>query len=295
MKYNYKIVSILSNGNDATVYKIKIGSLYYALRRQKILDSEAHDFINTHLYNNIIFNEFINKINKNHFAILYKYKISSNCKFKQKLTDFTLNNSEKLKDYYLKEKSKYCLDMIIDLKDGIICDILYRLSRKQLYSMIIQCVYALNIMHKNGYYHNDLHNKNIMYKKTKIKTLKILNLNVPTYGYLWSIIDYNSVATSSQISNNKIIIMCINNYAYRDLMLFLCWTIFDSCSKLDKLIYKIIINDSKIKDDPFFELFKVKPLSYEDTKNYIKYINNVPSLIKYFYNQIKFLSIQSAN
>ena len=45
--------------------------------------------------------------------VLYDYKISSNCsKFKQKLTDVVKNNPTRLKEYYLREKSKYYIDMI---------------------------------------------------------------------------------------------------------------------------------------------------------------------------------------
>ena len=44
--------------------------------------------------------------------VLYDYKISSNCsKFKQKLT-VVKNNPTRLKEYYLREKSKYYIDMI---------------------------------------------------------------------------------------------------------------------------------------------------------------------------------------
>jgi len=186
MNYNYKIVNIMDEGTSATLYKIKFGLFYYVLRREKILDSDAK-FIsnndeNSQYIEKINFNKFINKLNKNHFTILYKYKLESNSKYKSFLHNFVKNDPIKLKDYYLKEKSKYCLDMIIDLKDGILYDILYKISNIQVYSMIIQCVYALNLMHENGYYHNDVCLFNIMYKKTKIKTLKILNLNVPTFG-----------------------------------------------------------------------------------------------------------------
>ena len=39
-------------------------------------------------------------------------------------------------------------------------------------------------MHENKYYHPDLHGANIMFTKTKMKTIKILNLNIPTFDYL---------------------------------------------------------------------------------------------------------------
>ena len=41
----YKIIKIINYGLSAVTYKIKIKNKYYALRREKILDSEFNSII----------------------------------------------------------------------------------------------------------------------------------------------------------------------------------------------------------------------------------------------------------
>lgn len=103
-------------------------------------------------------------------------------------------------------------------------------------------------------------------------------------GYLWSIIDYDKMIVKNNKNTNE---LCINNYAYKDLMQLLVDFILHVDFDLSRVIYKIIINDKNIKDDPRFYIFSERRISYEQTKMYIKYVNDVQMLIKYFYNQIK--------
>lgn len=135
---NYKIINTLGSGANATTFTIKIGSKYYALRKEKILDNEAtlieENIKNNNLlivndkdkglYRQIYFNKFINKINKNHFTIIYKYYIDK-CKFIQPLSDYVKNNSHRLDKYNELQKSNYCYELITDLKDGELWSILY--------------------------------------------------------------------------------------------------------------------------------------------------------------------------
>jgi serine/threonine protein kinase len=305
MESKYKIIEIISNGAYATIYKIQIGKKYYALRSQKIFKSEAIEYkkifenknildyttMNTKLYRLICFNKFINTINKNHFAILYKYKINK-CNFTQPLTNFVKNNSYLFNRYNELQKSNFCLDIIMDLKDGPLRDIMSKLSKNQIYSLIIQIIYTLYLMHINGFYHCDVHDENIMYTKTSLKTIKIFDLIIPTFGYIYSIIDYEEVASTkfkSSCQNEEIFLI---NHKYKDNMIFLCRCIFQF-GLADTVINNIpiifvnkIINNEKISMDNQ-KIFDYTPLNYEDTVNYIKYINDEPKLIKYFYKKIK--------
>jgi len=136
----------------------------------------------------ILFMLFINKLNKNHFSILHNYKITKS-NDKPYHINYNVNNE------YLKKanKSNYCLDLIMDMKDGTILELFNTFSKCLIYSYIIQLIYTLYLIHSNGYTHNDLNLGNIMYTKTKKKYINILNLSVPTMGYIFSIIDYGNI------------------------------------------------------------------------------------------------------
>jgi hypothetical protein len=301
MESKYKIIEVIGTGNQATTYKIQIGKKYYALRREKIFKSEAiklkeifknkNTLENTdnHFYRQIYFNNFINTINKNHFITLYKYKINK-CNFTQNLLDFTKNNPNLLKRYNDLLKSKYCIDIIMDLKDGIIYDILSKLSSNQIYSLIIQCIYALHLMHSNGFYHTDINESNIMYKKTTLKTIKIFGLKIPTFGYLYSIIDYEEViSTKFKLSDNEILNMSSRNYKYEDNMKILCRCIFYGSEDRLNIINKIISNDKTLFNDDWFNnhFDNQSLLKYEHIKYYILNVNDPHKLINYFYKLIK--------
>jgi len=293
----YEIKNILGSGSSATTFLIKSKNKYYALRRQKIFKNEfiefkdnfTHDKIleNTDksLYRLIYFNKFINTINKNHFTIIYEYNIDK-CKFIQPLTDWVQNNPNALKKYNELTDSKYCLDIITDIKDGIINDILYSLNIEQVYSLIIQIVFAFHLMHSNGFYHRDGHSTNLMYKKTSLKTIKIFGMNIPTFGYLYSLIDYgDTISTKFKLSHSEMVAITYGNYKYEDIIRFLNECIFHS----DKIFIKIInklINNEKLE---FYELevFKYKRITFEDTKYYCLNINDPKKIIKYFYKLIK--------
>ena len=168
---------------------------------------------NDNIYRTILTNQTLNKIKQGgnlHFTILYHYQINK-CNFKQPLMNAHVDQ-EKFKLIYdqIEKYEKYCFDMIIDLKDGNLLEILYKMSQIEVYSMIIQVLYAAYLMTKNGFYHLDLNNKNIMYKYTKTKYIKIFNYNIPTFGYIWSIIDYGTVVNI----NYKLSSMNIINYYF---------------------------------------------------------------------------------
>ena len=72
-------------------------------------------------------------------------------------------------------KHFFLAETITDLKDGTLLSIYNKLSSNEIYSIII---HALYLMHSNGFYYTDLHGGNIMYNKS----IKILNINLPTFG-----------------------------------------------------------------------------------------------------------------
>ena len=296
----YKIIEKIGLGTSATVYKIQIGKKYYALRRQKLFKNEYEDLNEIFKSNNLIestdnglirgiyFNSFINTINTNHFTILYKYYVNK-CNFTQELTDSCKNNPTNFKRYTDLLESKYCVEMIYDLKDGIMFKLIPQLSNKQIYSMIIQCIYALHLMHSNGYYHRDVNDYNWCYTKTKLKYINILGLKIPTFGYLYSIIDYSdcyNLKFKLSSDETKEIFARYNNLKYEDNMNFLMYNFFPGSyfSFTRNLVLRIIQNDKTVQNEIYYS--QIKSLNYEQLKYFCKYANDSIKIIKYFYKLI---------
>ena len=51
-------------------------------------------------------------------------------------------------------------------------------------------------MHLYDFYHRDLRRKNICFIKTNLLYIKIFNKKNPTYGYIFSLIDYGCVISN---------------------------------------------------------------------------------------------------
>ncbi len=105
---NYKIIEKLGNGVFGTTYKVKIGSKYYALKRQKILDSElikdigydqkiSSDMLGSKIWREIYFSKKMSNISE-HFMKLYNYKIIYNCSHMQKLPNWIKYPGKKFLD-----------------------------------------------------------------------------------------------------------------------------------------------------------------------------------------------------
>ena len=135
----------LNAGFHATVFKFKKGEKYYALKKQKISKSQALELkeifknkieledTTSDILRDIFFNKFILKKNKNHFAILYKYKITKCSDFKHELNESIKNNMPEAYTYHSElSKSKYCIEYVYDLKDGDLRSIFNTLNNNQI-------------------------------------------------------------------------------------------------------------------------------------------------------------------
>ena len=84
-----------------------------------------------------------------------------------------------------------CLYKIYTKMDVILNNVLNTLTQNQIYSMLLQVSYAMNLLHKNNYIHGDLHSGNVGAIKTlKRATIKLGSVTIPTYGYHWKLIDF---------------------------------------------------------------------------------------------------------
>jgi hypothetical protein len=262
-----KIISTLGKGMYGTTYLVKKNNKKYALKRQKILRIYITKNTKYSMWREFYFFNYISKLDnfdKKFFMKLIDYKFYSNCDFNN---NFESNNKLLLK----LNRSNHCLDQLVELKDGVLKDIIYKLNNKQKISMIIQCIYAMYLMHKSGYYHCDLHTKNIAYKKTKNKYITINNNKIKTYGYQYSFIDYGLIINKRFLLNRKEKKKLeIYQKFNKDMNIFLSFSIFN--------IREIIkIKDNKIKQN-FINYFK---------NNYISLYDRIKSIILFNYPEYK--------
>ena len=203
---NINIIDTLGKGMYGITYKVKRNNKLYALKRQKILKKYINEGTKYPLFREIKFYSWITRLSNSDqrfFVKLYDYKFYSNCSFKHQKEK---NQKSKLIKKLI--QSNHCLDLLIDLKDGVLRNILLKLNEKQRMSMILQNIYAIYMMYKNGFIHADLHNKNICY--TNIDKNRNIILHMPkqkytikSYGYQYSIIDYGLALHKNFILSEK--------------------------------------------------------------------------------------------
>jgi serine/threonine protein kinase len=214
----------LGRGTSGVVYKIKEKNKYYALKISKIIDKDNKLYREINFYNN-----FAYKYPK-YFVKLYSYYIDNkNIIYNHEDNlDFNLDPKEYdkiVQEYLLKHKSsKIYLYRIYDLVDFVLRDIIELLNKNELYSMLIQITNIINILHKNNYIHGDINIDNIGVLKTKNKYIKINNVNIPTFGYIYKLLDFDFVMHKNDITNeyekNKFEDL-LNNEYYNILNLFI--------------------------------------------------------------------------
>ena len=169
------------------------------LRRQKVLKLDLKQTPNNPIWRELLFYKFIDKLSehdKAFFMQAYDYKFYK-CNFQWSIPA----HIRKSKLLLSLEASPYCLDVLTDLKDGTLKELIkyknrYKFNLQQRYSMIIQFIYALNILHTNNYSHYDNNSGNICYIKCKPDTnisLTSIDQTIKSYGYQFSIIDYTGM------------------------------------------------------------------------------------------------------
>jgi hypothetical protein len=280
---NIKIIKILGSGMFGTTYKVKKNSnnKIYALKRQKILKSFITKNTKYYMWRELYFYSWINKLSisdQKFFMKMIDYKFYSNCQYFNP-------QSEKPNNKIIQKliKSKHCLDLLLDLKDGIVSDLLskssFKSNNKQFYSMIIQCSYICYLMNKSSYSHNDLHYGNIAYVKVpKNSMIKMIingkNYFIKSYGYQFSAIDYGLIL------HKKFILTTKENKTYKNDMTYnkdmksifiYCLTNLKKCFKKSyKKEKKLLLNT----------LHEEKPELYLRIKYLILF--SYPEMIKYY-------------
>ena len=267
----YKIKKIIGKGFFSVVYLIHDTRKNdkFILKRQKILKKNINNK-KDQIWNEISFSKFINKLSKNKrifFMKMYDYKINDNCK-KTIFTGELLNQ----KEFQDLNNSNYCVDIIYEKKNKTFYNLLKKntLSLKNKYSFLAQIFYALSIMKKNGYNHNDLHPGNIMYNISKNGEVKIKNKKIKS-KYIYSLIDYGLVSKNKKINQDLNFLQILNRInilvgIYREnnwklkklfedpnLMYYHLIEMYKYKDLWEKIKIKVINKNSKYKK--FYELF----------------------------------------
>ena len=230
-----KIGKRLGRGKYGIIYLVKKGNKRFALKKQQIDNKISVKDTSHSIWREIAFYDWINKLDESDkifFTCLHKYKITQ-------LTD-----------------DKSSIDILMDLKDGTLFKLLAsgKLNIKQKYSITVQIIYILYLIHKSGYYHGDIHPKNFMYVKTQNKKKITLTLDgdkhiIYTHGYIISLIDYGMVMNDRfHLSNIDKIRLNHNKLVNHDLAMFT-----DSVLLSGSLISSIF-KDKKLTIVPSFDI-----------------------------------------
>jgi hypothetical protein len=191
-----KIIRELGAGVYGIVYLVKDEfNQNYALKISKITEVDIKKSYASPFWREIEFSKTMNKLYPKHFMRLYDYEISvcPDCK-----EDDTLDKLEyeKLYEYdgltkgtYYHTKLMYSL-IDMDLYTYIVSK---EFNAQFFYNLLIQSVYVVYLMEKEGYKHTDLHPGNLGVVYTDLEYIDILGNDIKTYGMIVQAIDYGQV------------------------------------------------------------------------------------------------------
>lgn len=207
----------------------------------------------------------------------------------------SLNSRDKLYfmdtyKYALRENNKKILvNSILEYKNGIMLNsfnrkynsIDKRKSIPKLTSVFIEIMYLLFIMQNDGWYHNDLHSRNIICSPTKKPYLQLdlpnrQNIKIKSNGYTVAAIDYGSMVHINDIDE----VYKKHKTGIHGLILDLA---FD-CNRLYIINYiAICIHEIKYKTRKRYTLIETQHYFY---KRYPTLFNNVIRSIKSYINVV---------
>lgn len=132
----------------------------------------------------------------NHFVKFYDYKFIIDNKEMDFSEYFYLLDEQSKKIYDECINSEFISVKLYSYIDLTLYDLLsnWKSFNSEIFNnLLIQVIYVIYLINLNGYYHADLHFKNIGLVKTNNKYIDIFNNKIPTYGYYVTIIDNDNV------------------------------------------------------------------------------------------------------
>ena len=247
---NIEIKNKLGSGVMGDVYSSKIDGMDTITKIEKY---DGDMTTKSPFIRQLIFNDMVAKLYPDRFMTLVSSSIINNCNYKHKLPkDVGPNIKKELKLRGLYEKCsvlsykpilKYTLNQVRN-----------KLSAKNKLKIFKYLLKSINILHRHGFIHGDLHGNNIMCDKTMTK---------------WYIIDYGAIYHKSFIKNTS--------------DKFIASTGFEN---IQYLIWQFI-------DNPVYDYIEKHHIKLPDFKIIIKYIKDDERYIHIKKHLIKNLKIIS--
>ncbi len=305
----YNIIEEIGKGVYGTTYRVEYNDKIYALKKQKILEKNMKRNLNSNIWRELEFYKWIDKLDKRDrifFMRLYQHFFEENCKLEQK-------RNFKTKELKELDKSKHCINLVLDLKEGTLDKI--HLNETEKKSLLIQILYIIYLLRKDNWMHRDIHPGNIAYTKVSRDTQLEIKINnnkykINTHGYIFSLIDYGFCLNKKHIKNIKekkefeksfnmnfdlwcfIEDYCLNNYTngiilrenkintknfHKDLIKHIY--------KDNKLLYEkikfIMTNNNNLQNKLYFDFEKHKKLNFILTYNFSQYVQIYESELYY--------------
>jgi serine/threonine protein kinase len=326
---NYKIIKELGQGMFADVYLIKnkTNNKKFALKVQHVEKKDFKLSKKSNVWREINFSvNFANKY-PSQYVKLWKYEFIDDCETKIKIpfdiNTFPISFQKKINRL---NSSPYCVKLMYDLVDGNLHQLDNKLSKFQIYSMIIQLTYSIQLLHSNNYIHGDIHDRNVGWVKTKKNhKIKINNYQISTFGYLFKLIDYGMTVNKSDLVTKREKKDFKENYENELVLLihFMVDTSIYDYINLNKIdmdwgqnykeftktrFYPLIAKYTNNKDIQMFmfdimfpdqyqkiafgsRYLKTIPrklhISFDDIKYFISHYKQPNLIIKYFYNKLQ--------
>jgi len=266
-----EIIKFLGIGTHGTVYLVhNIKTDYkYAMKIEQVFQKDLEKNTKSPIWREIDFAKIMSSKYPQQFMKIYKYK-NKKCNYIHNLpNDILLNMPNNQKQYLLKlYASPYCSIKLTSLVDDILHNIIYKLTdKKMILDLFIQVVYIAYLINNEGYYHRDLHPRNIGIINTKDKYIKILDKDILTHGLLLQAIDYGLVIHKKyELEEYEEKIIRYDNDLYVN---------------FNKIIFKIMAKNL-IDKYPTININQKVSISNEDSKILDKYLKHIKNNYEYF-------------
>jgi hypothetical protein len=269
----YEIIKELGKGFVGTVYLVKDikTEKKYAMKVENVFKNDIKKTTRSRIWREQEFSDTMTKKYPNQIMKIYKIK-NKKCNFTQEINNLDLNSKQNNK---LKKRHNlpFCSIKILSIVDAVLYDIIYKINDKQtVLDLFIQIIYIAYLINKEGYTHNDLHDKNIGVVYTKDKYITILNKKIKTHGYLLNAIDYNKVIHKKYI---------LSEYDQEKLKYNI-----DYYYIFKNIILKIMLKNM-IEKYPEINIHQKVTISDEHDKILNKYVIYQDNLDLYLYNKYK--------
>jgi len=259
---NYQIIKPLGKGMHGTVFLVKniVSGKEYAMKVEQVLEKDLESSSKSPVYREIEFANTMSSKYPQQFMTIYESE-NKECGYVHELSPEKWSSLDPRTKAYYEEifASPWCSIKITNIVNDMLHNIIYKITDKKIiYDLFIQVVYIVYLINKEGYYHRDLHPKNIGVIHTEEEFIRIFDKDVPTHGYILQAIDYGMVIHSKyELDENERLQLEHDNDLYQNVY---------------KIIFKIMLKNL-IEKYPDIDINQIVPISEED-KDVINIIIN---------------------